>query len=88
MEEKSPDQPSLASLQEVLRESLPAKALPSWVVFPDKARAEWVNSLLSQVTVWSLAPCSLPCQVWPQVARYCSQVLCDTIQPLVDSALK
>ena len=51
-----PHPSSLASLQEVLRESLPAEALPSWVVFPDKARAEWVNSLLSQV---SLVPGSL-----------------------------
>ena len=39
------------SPQAMLEARMGAEELPSWVFFPDKDRAEWVNNILKQVHI-------------------------------------
>ena len=48
--------------------------LPSWVYFPDKERAEWLNNIMKQL--------------WPYVNEYVRNMLFTTVEPAVESALK
>ena len=48
--------------------------LPSWVYFPDKERAEWINNIMKQL--------------WPYVNMYVRNLLFETVEPAVESALK
>jgi len=48
--------------------------LPSWVYFPDKERAEWVNNIIKQL--------------WPNVNMYVRKMLFNTVEPLVKNILK
>lgn len=66
-----------------------AEELPSWVFFPDKDRAEWVNNILKQVhiTVVEFVYDFYP-QLWPYVNMYVRNMLFNTIEPLVDETLK
>merc|ERR1719464_1355022 len=47
--------------------------LPSWVFFPDKERAEWINSIIKQL--------------WPNVGHYTRKIINDTVEPEVKKAL-
>merc|ERR1719244_2431941 len=47
--------------------------LPSWVFFPDKERAEWVNNMLKKL--------------WPNVNNYVRKTLFETVEPLVKNVL-
>ena len=38
-------------LQAMLEARMGVEELPSWVFFPDKERAEWVNTMLKQVRI-------------------------------------
>ena len=38
-------------LQAMLEARMGVEELPSWVFFPDKERAEWVNTMLKQVKI-------------------------------------
>ena len=66
-----------------------AEELPSWVFFPDKDRAEWVNNILKQVhnTLDSVCLYFFH-QLWPYVNMYVRNMLFKTIEPLVDETLK
>ena len=39
----------MAEIQAMLEARMGVEELPSWVFFPDKERAEWVNTMLKQV---------------------------------------
>ena len=41
--------PQAALTQAMLEARMGVEELPSWVFFPDKERAEWVNTMLKQV---------------------------------------
>ena len=41
--------PKIAHAQAMLEARMGVEELPSWVFFPDKERAEWVNTMLKQV---------------------------------------
>ena len=71
--------------------------LPSWVFFPDKERAEWVNTMLKQVLSqqnycgdqnWNLVFLKFYTQLWPFVNEYVRDLLFKTIEPLVEETLK
>lgn len=65
---------ALTNEQAMLEARMGAEELPSWVFFPDKDRAEWVNNILKQL--------------WPYVNMYVRDMLFKTIEPLVDETLK
>ena len=66
-----------------------AEDLPSWVFFPDKDRAEWMNTILKQVNYILFASLIiLFFQLWPYVNNYVRGMLFDTVEPLVNDALK
>merc|ERR1719431_1671343 len=65
---------ALTNEQAMLEARMGAEELPSWVFFPDKDRAEWVNNILEQL--------------WPYVNMYVRNMLFKTIEPLVDSQVK
>ena len=70
--------------------------LPSWVFFPDKERAEWVNTMLKQVLSqkkycgkkWKSVFWKINSQLWPFVNEYVRDLLFKTIEPLVEETLK
>lgn len=47
--------------------------VPSWVFFPDKERAEWLNKVLKQV--------------WPYFCRYMNNMIKETIEPLIQASM-
>eukprot|EP00090_Calanus_glacialis_P017269 TRINITY_DN26933_c0_g1_i7.p1 TRINITY_DN26933_c0_g1~~TRINITY_DN26933_c0_g1_i7.p1 ORF type:complete len:1127 (+),score=330.64 TRINITY_DN26933_c0_g1_i7:171-3551(+) len=65
---------ALSNEQAMIEARMNVEDLPSWVFFPDKERAEWVNSILKQV--------------WPYVNDYVRHTLFNTVEPAVESALK
>ena len=65
---------ALTNEQAMIEARMNAEELPSWVFFPDKERAEWVNSILKQL--------------WPYVNEYVRNMLFNTVEPAVESALK
>lgn len=44
--------------------------VPSWVYFPDRERAEWVNKMLKQM--------------WPNLRVYIAKTLTTTIEPIIN----
>jgi hypothetical protein len=48
--------------------------VPSWVNFPDKERAEWVNNIIKQA--------------WPYFTKYMNNVFKETVEPLIQSSLQ
>ena len=73
----------------MLEARMGAEDLPSWVFFPDKDRAEWMNTILKQVSYILLASLIIfPLQLWPYVNNYVRGMLFDTVEPLVNDALK
>jgi len=65
---------ALSNEQAMIEARMNAEDLPSWVFFPDKERAEWMNSILKQL--------------WPYVNDYVRHTLFNTVEPAVESALK
>jgi len=65
---------ALTNEQAMLELRMDAEDLPSWVFFPDKDRAEWVNTILKQL--------------WPYVNDYVRNMLFNTVEPAVETALK
>ena len=65
---------ALSNEQAMIEARLNVEDLPSWVFFPDKERAEWMNSILKQL--------------WPYVNDYVRHTLFNTVEPAVESALK
>eukprot|EP00092_Neocalanus_flemingeri_P064404 GFUD01078159.1.p1 GENE.GFUD01078159.1~~GFUD01078159.1.p1 ORF type:complete len:1135 (-),score=294.37 GFUD01078159.1:524-3928(-) len=65
---------ALTNEQAMIEARMSAEDLPSWVFFPDKERAEWVNSILKQL--------------WPYINEYVRDTLFNTVEPAVESALK
>jgi len=65
---------ALTNEQAMIEARINAEDLPSWVYFPDKERAEWVNSILKQL--------------WPYVNDYVRHTLFYTVEPAVEKALK
>jgi len=65
---------ALTNEQAMLEARMGVEELPSWVFFPDKERAEWVNTMLKQL--------------WPFVNEYVRDLLFKTIEPLVEETLK
>ena len=47
--------------------------VPSWVHFPDKERAEWVNKILKQV--------------WPYFCKYLDNMFKTTIEPIIKASV-
>ena len=41
----------IVKIQAMLEARMGVEELPSWVFFPDKERAEWVNTMLKQVSL-------------------------------------
>ena len=78
----------------MLEARMGVEELPSWVFFPDKERAEWVNTMLKQVLSkekknqnWSFF-LKIYSQLWPFVNEYVRDLLFKTIEPLVEETLK
>jgi len=65
---------ALTNEQAMIESRMKVDDLPSWVYFPDKERAEWVNSILKQL--------------WPKVNEYVRKTLFETVEPLVKNILK
>ena len=65
---------ALSNEQAMIEARMNVDDLPSWVFFPDRERAEWVNSILKQL--------------WPYVNNYVRDTLFNMVEPAVDSALK
>ena len=65
---------ALSNEQAMIEARMNAEELPSWVFFPDKERAEWVNNILKQL--------------WPYVNDYVRHTLFYTVEPAVEGALK
>ena len=65
---------ALSNEQAMIEARMNVEDLPSWVFFPDKERAEWMNSILKQL--------------WPYVNDYVRHTLFNTVEPAVESALK
>ena len=64
----------LGNEQAMIQGRMGLEDLPSWVFFPDKERAEWVNNILKQL--------------WPFVNGYVRHTLFHDVEPGVDSALR
>jgi hypothetical protein len=47
--------------------------VPSWVHFPDKERAEWINKILKQV--------------WPYFIKYLDSMFKTTIEPIIKASV-
>jgi Ca2+-dependent lipid-binding protein len=65
---------ALTNEQAMIEARMDADELPSWVFFPDKERAEWINSILKQL--------------WPYVNEYVRDTLFNTVEPAVETALR
>jgi len=65
---------ALSNEQAMIEARMNSDDLPSWVFFPDKERAEWVNNIMKQL--------------WPYVNEYVRDLLFTTVEPAVESALK
>jgi len=65
---------ALSNEQAMLEARMNSEDLPSWVYFPDKERAEWINNIMKQL--------------WPYVNMYVRNLLFETVEPAVESALK
>merc|ERR1711962_1969948 len=65
---------ALSNEQAMIEARMNVEDLPSCVFFPDKERAEWMNSILKQL--------------WPYVNDYVRHTLFNTVEPAVESALK
>ena len=65
---------ALSNEQAMLEARMNSEDLPSWVFFPDKERAEWMNNIVKQL--------------WPYVNEYVRDMLFNTVEPAVETALK
>lgn len=65
---------ALTNEQTMIESRMRSEDLPSWVFFPDRERAEWVNSILKQL--------------WPNINEYVRNILFKTVEPAVKSALE
>ena len=65
---------ALSNEQAMVEARLNTDELPSWVFFPDKERAEWLNNIIKQL--------------WPYVNEYVRNTLFQTVEPAVEEALK
>jgi len=64
---------ALTNEQAMIESRMQVDDLPSWVYFPDKDRAEWVNNIIKQL--------------WPNVNNYVRKMLFETVEPLVKNTL-
>ena len=65
---------ALSNEKAVIESRIRVEDLPSWVFFPDKERAEWINSIIQQL--------------WPNVGHYTRKLISESIEPAVKSALE
>jgi len=65
---------ALSNEQAMIEARMNVEDLPSWVFFPDKERAEWMNTIIKQL--------------WPYVNDYVRHTLFNTVEPAVESALR
>lgn len=65
---------ALANEKTMIESRIRVEDLPSWVFFPDKERAEWINSILQQL--------------WPNVGHYTRKIMTESVEPAVKSALE
>jgi len=65
---------ALTNEQATIESRMSVEDLPSWVFFPDKERAEWINNMLKQL--------------WPYVNNYVRRTLFDSVEPMVKDILK
>merc|ERR1719376_130753 len=67
-------QAALTNEKTMIETRIRPEDLPSWVYFPDKERAEWMNSILQQL--------------WPNVGNYTRKVIAESVEPAVRTALE
>lgn len=67
-------QTALTNEKAMIESRIKIEDLPSWVFFPDKERAEWINSVIQQL--------------WPNVGRYTRKVITESVEPAVKGALE
>ena len=65
---------ALSNEQAMVEARLNMEELPSWVFFPDKERAEWLNNIIKRL--------------WPYVNEYVRNTLFQSVEPAVEEALK
>ena len=65
---------ALSNEQAMVEARLNTEDLPSWVFFPDKERAEWLNNIIKQL--------------WPYLEEFVRNTLFQKVEPLVEKALK
>jgi len=66
-------QAALTNEKTMIQSRIRAEDLPSWVFFPDKERAEWINSILQQL--------------WFNVGNYTRKIIAESVEPSVRQAL-
>lgn len=64
---------ALTDERQMIESRIRVEDLPSWVFFPDKERAEWINSIIQQL--------------WSNVGHYTRKIISDSVEPAVKSAL-
>ena len=64
---------ALTNEKEMIESRICVEDMPSWVFFPDKERAEWVNAIIHQL--------------WPNVGHYTRKLISESIEPAVKAAL-
>lgn len=67
-------QAALTNEKEMIETRIRVEDLPSWVFFPDKERAEWVNAIIYQL--------------WPNVGHYTRKLISESIEPSIKTALE
>jgi len=67
-------QAALTNEKAMIESRIKIEDLPSWVFFPDKERAEWINSIIQQL--------------WPNVGHYTRKVIAESVEPAVKGALE
>ena len=65
---------ALSNEQAMVEARLDMDELPSWVFFPDRERAEWLNNIIKRL--------------WPYVNEYVRNTLFQSVEPAVEEALK
>ena len=65
---------ALTNEKEMIESRIRVEDMPSWVFFPDKERAEWVNAIIHQL--------------WPNVGHYTRKLISESIEPAVKAALE
>ncbi|CAB4056391.1 unnamed protein product [Lepeophtheirus salmonis] len=65
---------ALTNEKSMIESRMKLEDLPSWVFFPDRDRAEWLNSIIKQL--------------WPNVGHYTRKLLSESIEPAVATALE